>query len=105
MHCLHLPFEAIEAVVDVLELGLCLAKLFILSCLKCLATFRELLADDEVTYTRHVRSLIFFLGRWLARLTVPIHHAKHTSIVYGSGIWWCLPCTSPWGLHQTRNHK
>ena len=89
MHCMHLSFEAIEAVVDVLELGLRLAKLFILSRLRGLATFTELLADDEVTCARHVRSLIFFLGRWLARLTVPIHHARHTSIVYGSGIWWC----------------
>ena len=89
LHCMHVPFDAIEAVVDVLELGLCLAKLFILSRLKILATFTELLLDDVVTCTCHVRSMFFFLGSWLARLTVPIHHAKHTRNVYGSGIWWC----------------
>ena len=49
MHCMHLSFEAVEAVVDVLKLGLRLTKFFILSRLKGLVMFMDVLSDDEVT--------------------------------------------------------
>ena len=83
LHGMHLATDFFEAVVDVLEFHTGLAKLFILAPLKSFTTVVEFSSDLPMVPSCHELCVILRRWWWLGWLSMPVHDAKPTRVVYG----------------------
>src|SRR4051812_16743496 len=83
LHGMHLATDFFESVVDVLEFHMGLAKLFILAPLKSFTTIVEFSSDLPMVPSCHELCVILRRLWWLGWLSMPVHDAKPTRVVYG----------------------
>ena len=83
LHGMHLATDFLEAVVGVLELHSGFAKLFILAPLKGFTTVVEFSSDLPMVPSCHELCVILRRWWWLGWLSMPVHNAKPTRVVYG----------------------
>lgn len=88
LHGMHFPSDLLEAVVDDLELHSGFTKLFVLALLKGITTVVEFSLDLPMIQPCHVLCISLVRWRWLGRLTVYVHDAKLTRIVYMEENMW-----------------
>src|SRR4051812_43178186 len=87
LHGMHLALDFFETVVDVLELHSGFAELFILAPLKGFTTVVEFSSNLPMFPSCHVLCVLLWRGWWLGRLSIHVHDAKPTRVVYGGETW------------------